>query len=351
MHPITFLCITMLFIFPALSSHTTCHIFIHGTSLIEPSLLIKSAPYLEKIGIKPATILNFIERERAKPRYQAREVLLEKGWVEIPQSTLDAYNKGTRTYAQEKKAAYPTIAFFSRLLDSGKNTTTHRFFTFGWSGTLLERSRMQASEELAQALCSFIATHKNEPLTINLYTHSHGGTVSLLLAKQPLMQQHAITIDNLIMFGTPLQKETALLAAEAPFYNVINLHSTGDLIQPCDIFSGTSWRPGRKIGTYLDLPTLNAKRHGPIICDIQLFLNHDPLAAGHHNMWLYNKIGKELPCLKPLPLVALTAPILQIAHQLNTHTISLHISGTAQSVVLHDHHKKMTIKAFISSHL
>lgn len=325
------------------------HIFIHGTSLIEPSPLIKSQSFLSKIGIRKETIVNFLKNERAKPKHEAREILLSPGLIEITPSCISDYLTCKRTYAYEKKAAYPTIAFFSQFIEQTPSTK-HRFYTFGWSGTLNHEARIEASAHLYRSLNDLVKQDKNNSPEICLYAHSHGGTVALLLAEQAKSFKGTFTIDRLILYGTPLQPETANLARSPLFKNeVFNIYSRGDWIQPFDIFSGTTWRPKRRLGDYLDTASLNRENPHKFICDIQLLINNDPKAVGHHNMWLYNKIGTNLPCLAPLPLVALTPCIIEIAQQQSKNSIAINITSSSNSVTIHDTEHKNCIKAFIKA--
>ncbi len=113
------------------------------------------------------------------------------------------------------------------------------YYTFNWSGSLLQEARRKASKELAEAI---IQLKKKYPLIkITVICHSHGGNV--LLETADILQNTNFSIDYTILIGTPISKKTEMWAAiknknkEYVFTKILNIFSQWDWLQPLDIFS------------------------------------------------------------------------------------------------------------------
>lgn len=110
-----------------------------------------------------------------------------------------------------------------------------QFYFFGWNGKLSFSAREQASYDLFNALSDLIYSYQNmhgyKP-KIRIITHSHGGNVVLNLAKiDPIF---AITIDELILLGCPVQDKTKTLIAADCFKKVYAFYSGADIFQIID---------------------------------------------------------------------------------------------------------------------
>ena len=125
-----------------------------------------------------------------------------------------------------------------------KNNNEKRlYYTFGWDGLLSIRKRYEAAEDLYKALSAEVKRLRKQGINpkIDLYCYSYGGGVALNLAAvkddNPKLNPHAFTIDNLILFGVPIQKATDYLVSNDIFKRVYNFYSKEDSIQTMDIFS------------------------------------------------------------------------------------------------------------------
>eukprot|EP01087_Luapelamoeba_hula_P017499 TRINITY_DN5521_c0_g1_i1.p1 TRINITY_DN5521_c0_g1~~TRINITY_DN5521_c0_g1_i1.p1 ORF type:complete len:362 (+),score=104.99 TRINITY_DN5521_c0_g1_i1:48-1133(+) len=76
--------------------------------------------------------------------------------------------------------------------NAAKHPREHMYF-FGWSGTLSEAARLQAGEELYEALVQLIEKYNNLPekprVKLTIMTHSHGGNVVLSMVRWDRMQK------------------------------------------------------------------------------------------------------------------------------------------------------------------
>lgn len=132
-----------------------------------------------------------------------------------------------------------TAAF--RCVDQYANAAVY-FYTFGWSGALNKKIRLTYGKQLHKELTTQVATllkQKNitrSNLEVIVMAHSHGGNVALNMATTTPTSDLPL-VDKLILLGTPIQKETALLVENTLFKRVYNVYSRGDSIQTLDFFS------------------------------------------------------------------------------------------------------------------
>lgn len=152
------------------------------------------------------------------------------------------------------------------------------FYYFGWSGALSARERKKVAHHLYHAIIKikkqYKATMGEEP-HIRLICHSHGGNVALNVASVADKHKKNLTIEQLILLATPVQKETAPLVKHERFKQIYSFYSSSDLIQRLDPQGLSNF--GRLIthhglGDALD----NINRVGPLFSE-RLFKPHSRL--------------------------------------------------------------------------
>ena len=88
----------------------------------------------------------------------------------------------------------------------------HSYYTYGWSGLLSKKAREAESEQFLTELEKLCADLRARNITpkIRLIGFSHGGNLCMQLAhaQQRLQKDSGITIDELILIGTPILSET-----------------------------------------------------------------------------------------------------------------------------------------------
>ena len=110
------------------------------------------------------------------------------------------------------------------------------FYTFGWSGKLCFKARLQAAQELYNALCELERHYQNaygvKP-RFRIITHSHGGNVALNLAnvQEP---DKPLEIDELILLACPVQCATKSSVTADCFVKVYSFYSSVDMFQVID---------------------------------------------------------------------------------------------------------------------
>lgn len=116
------------------------------------------------------------------------------------------------------------------------------YYTFGWSGLLSNKARYEDATTLYKGLIQEIQDirkrHGMYP-RIRIIAYSHGGNVCLHLAqvKRNEISDLNVLIDELILIGMPVQKETDYLVADPLFQKVYHFYSLSDQIQTSDFFS------------------------------------------------------------------------------------------------------------------
>ncbi len=117
------------------------------------------------------------------------------------------------------------------------------YYTFGWNGLLSKTKRYQEAvffyDELTKELKKLKQQGINPSITIIAY--SHGANVVLYLPsvrdENPRFKQYPLSIDQLVLIATPIQKETDHFSADPMFKQIYNIYSTEDSIQVLDLLS------------------------------------------------------------------------------------------------------------------
>jgi hypothetical protein len=111
------------------------------------------------------------------------------------------------------------------------------FYLFGWNGKLSFKEREIAARKLYLDLKQVRQEYKKkygvEPF-IRMLAHSHGGNVILLLAQVKDSEDTSFFVNQLILMGTPVQKQTKQYACANCFGKVYSLYSMLDILQIID---------------------------------------------------------------------------------------------------------------------
>lgn len=226
-----------------------------------------------------------------------------------------------------------------------KEKTTRLYYTFGWDGLMNIRKRYEASEKLYQALEKELKKLHAQGITptIDLYCYSYGGAVGLNLGAvrddNPDLNPHAFTIDNLILFGVPIQKATDYLVSSPIFKKVYNFYSKEDSIQVMDIFSSREFFMDRRFShrSQFKIPEkvkqirlrFTKKIYGedkikntfkdPFQLMASTKLRKKHIDPGHSELWNFKEGSywyRDYFSLEPLPVVALAPSFI---HALDTY--------------------------------
>ena len=128
--------------------------------------------------------------------------------------------------------------------------TTIGYYTYGWSGLVNHKERMHTGKLLYTELKELVENLKPKypHLKIRIIAYSHGANVALNMtyALNEDSQEPPFMINELIMIGTPVQREHDCQVMDPFFKHVYNIYSRADNVQHMDIFSGTKLISRRK---------------------------------------------------------------------------------------------------------
>ncbi len=324
-------------------------IFVHGTILPGFALLNPYKSYTQTLQ-EDDLYIQCLKKIRSNPLIYEDCLMLQKGLYKVPKSLIKKYIQQSLTTNYSKKGAYQIIGAYNLIhtyLDSNNKKdhkyTDQDYYTFGFSGLLSNIHRKEASKELHEELLKLIQENEQQGYTVHmsLVCYSHGGNVALYL---PLVQQDfekRINIEELVLYGTPIQEETANYAKDLMFNRILNIYSEGDGIQTRDTFSTTSRQSYQTLSSFIDT---SAYKH---ICDARILADKNPHLFGHLHFWCLNKYTTPffwqkdtkaqavIDALDPLPLVILTPIFISLVnnaqaqnHDINKVDISLKLEDS-----------------------
>lgn len=264
------------------------NIFIHGS--FGSALGFLSLPSVFDDKVRGSVYREANKRVRDDEFFYKDQPILKRGLTQFTPSfnRADAHNKFHAVYPLAK--AYQTLLEWSESEILKKDETQmaqHYFYTFGWSGLLSQSSRRFEAIRLYNALTEELAAYHARGVypRLRIIAHSHGGNLSLNLAaiqyvlhsktfnfddqalgnadaqssvkamfeliKSLPAREEALNnpgqkrwdyvperkdlcIDQLIMYGSPIQPETASFCCAPIFRRIYNFYSGEDVIQRID---------------------------------------------------------------------------------------------------------------------
>lgn len=254
------------------------NVFVHGTTGIEfvlkspfNLLALRNQFFEETDNTDNLDCINTIMQAREKPVIYTTQPLGPLGLYEVTPSFNLPANSSLPLYS-----SIPLTKIY-QMLSGDKNGDESKCYTFGWSGILSQQYRQKESVIFFDQLSKEVEKYKEKgfDVKIRILAHSHGGNVALGLAgiynviqmyDKPLGKdleylnllgdkrrlrffskiffthqwsgcQTLKQVDELVMLGTPIQKETSFLASSPFFGKVYNIYSKSDAIQTRDFFS------------------------------------------------------------------------------------------------------------------
>jgi len=285
-------------------------VFVHGSVYTMLSALDAQRVWSGALP-KDSLYVDMVRRVRKNPLIWQDQVMLKEGWVLFPQESIDDFYQNKLEGACCQQAAYqfvPAYHGFSELYKNDKED--HIYFLFGHLGLLCQQYRADAGVELYHHLSDTVAELKKKyrHVRTRVITHSHGGNIALNLARAERLYNRGLIVDDLIMYGGPIQIETACFAYDPLFIRVVNCYSEGDSIQSNDRFSSAqhvSYKRFYDENLIIDRPETLTK-----IYDIRLLINNNAKRLGHSNMWQLGRESKATECLDPLPIAVMTPVLL-----------------------------------------
>jgi hypothetical protein len=208
---------------------------------------------------------------------------------------------------KDTHVAHYAIACYNTLMDRLFPKYETEYYTFGHLGVLSHRYRESVAKALYGELVKKVVEAQDvyEIVRVIIVAHSHGGTIALNLAAAENEFKKGLVIDDLVLFGTPLQHETAPYAEHPMFKRVMNCYSLGDAIQGSDVLTTASRRCYKTFASFEPIIQRPDK-----VYDVQLVVNDDGHAVNHANMWYMQHQGKGVSHVEPLPYAVMTPALI-----------------------------------------
>jgi len=242
-------------------------VFIHG-SLLPDSSFIDTLSLSDLQAILFDTIeddceyMRSLRRVRANPEGYKEQIMLAEGLHQVHERDLrdlceaeDAeihhcscchhehkHKKHADHESDELYAAHYAIACYNTLVKRLYRNYETDYYTFGHLGVLSHRYRACVAKTLYTELLEKVKEAQDvyETVKVILVTHSHGGTIALNMAAVENELKKGLEIDDLVMFGAPLQAETAPFAYHPMFKRIMNCYALGDIMQGSDVLTTAS---------------------------------------------------------------------------------------------------------------
>lgn len=192
-------------------------------------------------------------------------------------------------------------------------------YTFGWSGRLSQRHRMQSACDLYQQLTRELSVFDRQNTEVILVGHSHGGNVILNLARAEKQYKDGLSIDRAVLLGMPVQSETEKFCQHGMFKKIYHCYSSGDNVQKIDFISTKDNYSQRRFS------------YAPAIGDVgkmtQIELRFGSYMPGHGELWLLwgkdnGMYRKKLP-IYPLPFFFFLPEMIKHLEQKVDHPTDL----------------------------
>lgn len=343
-------------------------VFIHGTFSCYLGLF--SLPSVIKDTVGKTLYKKLVESRRKNSEYFVYQAMLQRGLIKI-QPSYDLHV----THGQ-RLSAYPLAQVFQDFsFHIAPQKENNSFYTFGWSGLLSQSQRRIEAVRLYNALATEVAhyQHIGTQPKIRLIAHSHGGNLCLNLAaindllslssydhvststadaatnkslasmfdylktlpnqegaadkKKLKSLDHVptmhLTIDELVLFGTPVQVETEALYFSPTFKKIYHFYSENDSVQKMDLISTKKKSERRVTHSTKQLPKARAF---PQLIQGKIIVNRHRKRANDNSYKKYEVSHKDLWAiswhpgsnpLAPLPVFVFT-PLLLAALEAQT---------------------------------
>ena len=363
-------------------------IFIHG-SFGSPFAIFDATKVLQD-KIDKTKYKKIVKKMRQDPFFYQLQPMLKKGLVQVT-PTFDL-----KETEGKKFSAYPIAKAYEIISQYVNNINNENlFYTFGWSGLLSQKQRRIEAIKLYNALNKELQQLKAKGVKpkLRIIAHSHGGnlvaniasinetleqlkktkfvsTSSLKTSEQfkTIKNMHdvlkvlptqknaikqfgpeattyiptksPIIIDELVLYGTPIQKETAHLFLSQTFKKTYNFYSNNDNVQVIDAFSTKNFYSSRRFDNTQKKSNITQAR---IIFDTKTknksnwwgkLLSKANNGPTHKELWLCTWEKKEKEnSLNPLPISILTPLFTKIIDKkLQTKDVDLNIQLNSQNV-------------------
>jgi hypothetical protein len=206
-------------------------VFVHGIMSIQPHLTLQNLMRFIRDDVQDTVYSKTVEYMRMDPYFYLNQAMQEFGLQKIDNHDLQPGN-----------ASSAIANIYDHVTKLYEPLNDNHYYTFGWSGLLSPTSRYLDSIRLFKELSNEIKTKfwdNGIVPKIRLIGYSHGGNVCLnfAAARKNTDSSSPISVDELILIGTPIQTETDYLCTDPVFKRIYHVFSCADRIQRIDFFS------------------------------------------------------------------------------------------------------------------
>lgn len=314
------------------------NVFVHGIMSIKPHLTICNFSRFMHDDVQNTVYSKTVELMRHDPHFYQNQAMQGHGLQEI---FLDRIERG---YASGALACIHQTIY--KELKYNK-PVENRYYTYGWSGLLSDKSRTREAIEFYRSLVHEVSRLQSLGKTprVRLISYSHGGNLCLKLAlAKPIDKSLAtLSVDELILMGVPIQNESDYLIDDPIFKRIYNVYSRGDRIQKLDFFSYDRFfsnrifkdRDGFKVPNnkviqiQLRITRNNHFQQTKKFSIAQFDINNTAILSGKHRIFRDSSPGhaelwffgwtpqnyREKFALTPLPAAAILPIMIDAVHQ------------------------------------
>lgn len=314
------------------------NVFVHGIMSIKPHLNLSNFMRFMRDDVENTTYAKTVELMRQDSFFFKNQAMQEIGFKKIDPSDTTPGNAS---------AAISSILNDVTALSHGPNIENH-YYTYGWSGLMSPTKRYKDAIALYKNIEQEVAQFTLKGITpkIRVFGYSHGGNVVLNLGavRQREAVRKDLVIDEMLLLGTPIQKETDYLVNDQVFKKVYNIYSACDRVQKMDFFSFnrafsrrifseradfilpkklvqiqlklTRLTPAARCNTYKIAASFNFNSGAIISGKSHLLRDSSP---GHGELWFFGWTPahyRDNFSLNPLPAVAIAPFILKTVQEI-----------------------------------
>ncbi len=207
------------------------NVFVHGIMSIKPHVSWNNFMLFVKDEIDGTLYEKTVELMREDPFFYKNQAMQRIGLHRVDPTNTTDNSSATLSYTMEEINKH-----------YGLQKTSH-YYTFGWSGLLSQKRRYQDGKDLFISLEKEIENvrkqYDNPNIKVRVIGYSHGGNVSLNLGlvHQKYFPKSTLSIDELVLLGTPVLTDTDYLINDPLFKKIFNLYSLSDRVQTLDFFA------------------------------------------------------------------------------------------------------------------
>jgi len=139
-------------------------------------------------------------------------------------------------------ATAKTFDYFDLLINN-RHPDKNYYYTYGWHGLASPSKQLEVSEQLYESLTKEIQKFKAQNIQpkLRIIGFSNGGRVILQLGLINEKMNGTLTVDEVMLFGTPIHQGMDYLTKYQCFKSIYNFYSNKDFVQKLDLLSEGSF--------------------------------------------------------------------------------------------------------------